>query len=495
MPPVSAAVNIRQALRRQLALVGSADLGYDSWPAGCGRNLGAAPYLQAGDGFFPRPAAGFCDAGRRIVTGKHNQHMKRSQMHNHSEIAIIGGGIIGLACAEYLSRDGRQVRVIEKEKVGAGASHGNCGLIFISHLLPLCAPGVIRHEALRMFRRKSPLYVRPSPNLSRLAWLVRFASNCTVRHLEHAVRARASILQYSEALYRELFEPQGIDGEHERKGVLLVFRSRAAMEAYGRTLVGLQQFGIEAKAYRGAELTELEPALRDDLYGGWYHPRDSHLRPDAFVREWKNKLIRAGVQFEENCAFQRFASGGPGPLKLETDRGSFVTDACVIAAGAWTSGLIGGLSIRLPMQPGKGYSMTGGRPAKCPQLPCIFEERSVVVTPFKTGCRLGGTMEFSGSSTHLVAKRLRNLKKAAGEYLKSPPVEPVLEEWAGLRPMMADDLPVIDRVPGRGELFIATGHGMMGMSLAPATGRIIADLVAGRTPQIDISPFALQRFR
>ena len=415
---------------------------------------------------------------------------------NHAgEIIVIGGGVIGLACAHYLSLDGRPVRVIEKETVGSGASHGNCGLVFISHLLPLCAPGVVRHALGRMFRRGSPLYVSPVPNLFRLSWLLRFAAKCNPQHLEFAVRARSSILRYSDTLYRELFEPHDIDAQHERKGVLLVFRSETAMEEYGQTLAWLEAFGIEARAYRGRALTELQPALRDDLYGGWLHPHDSHLRPDALLREWKNKLVGSGVRFEENCSFQHFVSSRPGSTALQTDRGVFAADACVIATGAWTPQLLRGMSLRLPMQPGKGYSITVADSAGFPQIPCIFEERSVVATPFRNGCRLGGTMEFSGHSTHLVRKRLQNLKNAAAEYLKEPTVAPAVEEWSGLRPMMFDDLPVIDRLPDRSGIYVATGHGMMGMSLAPATGKIIADLVAGRQPQIDISPFGLQRFR
>ena len=421
--------------------------------------------------------------------------MKNKDSNNPEEIVIIGGGVIGLACAHYLRREGRAVRVIEKDKVGAGASHGNCGLLFISHLPPLCAPGVIRHELIRMFRRGSPLYVKPSPNLYRLIWLLRFAAKCNPQHFEHAVRARANILHYSDALYRELFEPEDIECEHERKGILLVFRSAAAMEKYGQTLKQLEGFGIEAKAYRGAALNELEPTLRNDLYGGWHHPHDSHLRPDAFMREWKNKLVRSGVVFEENCLFQRFASSGQGPVRLKTDRGLFAAHACVIAAGAWSPVITRGLPIRLPMQPGKGYSITTGSLSGSPRIPCIFEERSVVATPFKNGCRFGGTMEFSGRNTHLVKKRLQNLVEAAGEYLKVPPAEPVIEEWAGLRPIMVDDLPVIDRVPNRPGVYVATGHGMMGVTLAPATGQLIADLVAGRDTQIDLSPFKLQRFR
>jgi D-amino-acid dehydrogenase len=201
------------------------------------------------------------------------------------------------------------------------------------------------------------------------------------------------------------------------------------------------------------------------------------------------------VEIEENCRVKYFHPAGDRIRHVETTQGVFSADTFILATGAWTPEITARLRLKLPVQPAKGYSITMARPALCPKIPCLFEEKSVVATPWKSGYRLGGTMEFSGFNTRIIAKRIRNLKDAARQYLKEPLGEPVLEEWVGLRPMLYDDLPVIDSAPGRRNLFVATGHGMMGISLAPATGKLISELVAGRDPSVDVSPFSLQRFQ
>jgi D-amino-acid dehydrogenase len=416
-------------------------------------------------------------------------------MQKHSEVLIVGGGIIGLACAYYLAREGYQVRIVEQDKVGCGASHGNCGLIIISNLIPLCAPGVIKHEIQRIFRRSSPLYIKPSLDIRQLAWLLNFAAKCTTGHMEHAVQARQRILQFSNQLYEAFFEKEKINCDWQRQGALLVYKSEAAMQSHNRSLAYLEQFGMEAKPCVGDALYKLEPALREDVYGGWYHPFDSHVRPDLLLRELKNVLIRDGVEIEEDCRLEHFHPDGSRIRHVETTQGVFSADSFILATGAWTPEITARLRLKLPVQPAKGYSITMARPALCPRIPCLFEEKSVVATPWKSGYRLGGTMEFSGFNTRIIAKRIQNLKDAARQYLKEPLGEPVLEEWVGMRPMLYDDLPVIDSAPGRRNLFVATGHGMMGISLAPATGKLISELVAGRDPSIDVAPFSLKRFQ
>lgn len=416
-------------------------------------------------------------------------------MRNHSDVLVVGGGVIGAACAYYLAREGKYVRIIEQDKIGSGASHGNCGLIFISHLFPLCAPGAIADAVKNMFSRSSPLYIKPVPDLQRLIWFLNFAGKCTPGHLKHAVGARLRMLRLSEALYADFFETEKIDCDYEQRGILVVFKSEAAMQEYTRINDYLKQFGMEARPFLGDALLQLEPALRDDVYGGWYHAIDSHLRPDHFLREFKQVLIQKGVAVEENCRLLNLHSDVGMITKAETSSGIYTADAYVMAAGAWTPEIFRKLKLKLPIQPGKGYSITMARPALCPKIPCIFEEKSVVATPWESGYRLGGTMEFSGLNTRLVTKRIQNLKDGAREYLKEPIGEPVHEEWVGMRPMVYDDLPVIDRAPGQRNLLLAAGHGMMGISLAPATGKLIADLVVGRDPHIDISPFNIMRFQ
>lgn len=416
-------------------------------------------------------------------------------MNNHSDVLIIGGGVIGTACAYYLMKEGRQVRVIEQNKFGVGASYVNCGLIVTSHLLPLCTPGVIRNELIRMIRRASPLYVKLTLDFNRLRWFLNFARKCNPEHLAHAIRARERIIHHSDLLFRTFLNEEKIECEWEKKGVLMVYKSEAEMQKYARTNEYLKPYGLDAKLYLADELLRMEPALREDVYGAWYHPNESHLRPEALLREWRQILIRQGTALEEECRFKNFVINGERVTKVSTTKGEFTADHYVIAAGAWSPQLTRQLSLKLPVQAGKGYSITMSRPAICPEIPCYLYEKSVVAVPWKSGYRLGGTMEFSGFNSTIVAQRLQNLKNVAREYLRDPVGEPVLEEQVGMRPMIYDDLPVIDYTPFHSNLVVAAGHGMTGISMAPSTGKLVAEMIVGHSPHLDPSPFSIKRFR
>ena len=166
----------------------------------------------------------------------------------------------------------------------------------------------------------------------------------------------------------------------------------------------------------------------------------------------------------------------------------------VVAAGAWTPLLNEHLGCRVPIQPGKGYSLTMPRPAVCPKIPLIFPETRVAVTPFQSGYRLGSTMEFAGYDESIRPERLQLLKDGATAYLQEPYCEPVQEEWFGWRPMTYDSLPIIDRSPKYENVMIAAGHNMLGLSMAPATGKLVAELVEGTSPHIDPKPYRVSRF-
>jgi D-amino-acid dehydrogenase len=411
------------------------------------------------------------------------------------DVLVVGGGVIGLACAHYLTRAGRGVRVIDRGRVGEGASHGNCGLVFTSDLVPLCVPGAVRKEIAGMLRGTSPLAVAPRLDLALITWLIKFAAACRADRLQASMRARERILGSSERLFEELFAEHGLAAEFEKRGVLLVYRSEAAFESYASTNRLLAPFGLTAAPLVGKALAEAEPALRSDLFGAWHHRSDAHLRPDALVRSWRQRLARDGVLFTEGCDVTGFRAAGGRIEAVETSAGPIAAREVVLAAGAWSPGVAARLGVKLPIQPGKGYSITMGRPALCPQTPCYLHERRVVATPWASGYRLGGTMEFSGFGTELNRRRVDALKSAAGEYLRQPLGQPILEEWAGLRPMTYDDLPVIGRAPGVANLLLATGHGMLGVTTAPATGRLAAELICGVPPHIDPSPFRVERFR
>jgi D-amino-acid dehydrogenase len=194
-----------------------------------------------------------------------NQNLEnvKDSMEKHSEVLVIGGGIIGLACAYYLAHEGKSVRIVEQDRIGAGASHGNCGLIFTSHLLPLCAPGTIGHEIKRMLRRTSPLYIRFAPDIRRLKWFLRFAKKCNPRHMAHAIEAREKILQSSKSLFETLFRKEQLECDREQRGVLLVFKTQTAMQKYVQTNNQLKPYGFDADPLAGDALFRLEPALQN----------------------------------------------------------------------------------------------------------------------------------------------------------------------------------------------------------------------------------------
>jgi D-amino-acid dehydrogenase len=409
-------------------------------------------------------------------------------------VLIAGGGIIGLMCAYYLVQAGRGVSLIEKDEIGHGASMDNCGLIFRSDLPPLCQPGVPLKELKALIRGTSPLYIKPELNFDRLAYLIRFSLNCNRRLMEKAILAREALLGSSDQLYGDLFKTEVLPCDYEHKGLLIVNRTAEGMAAYGRVNRLLEPFGCAAVPLTAAELQQKEPGLRDDLHGAWYHDLDSHLRPDRLLDALKTLLREKGVRIHEHCALEHWEETGPR-IRVTTSEGIWDTDHLVLATGPWIRRTAKQFSRRLPIEPGKGYSITYSRPEKCPALPCYFYEHSVVATPWKSGFRLGGTMEFSGFDTGLNERRINALLTAAKLNLKTPPGGPGETAWSGLRPMSPDDLPVIGRVPEIGNLYIATGHGMLGLTAAPATGKLIAEMVCNLPPHIDPKPFSMDRFR
>jgi D-amino-acid dehydrogenase len=407
---------------------------------------------------------------------------------------VIGGGVIGAACAHYLVDADWRVTVLDKGRFGAGCSHANCGYVCPSHVLPLAAPGAITATLKTMLRRNGPLRIRPCANRSLPGWLLAFARRCNRADMLNAGHGIRALLNSSRGLYDELVRG-GIECEWEARGLLFVFHSRHGMEHYAATDELLRnEFGLAAKPFHGEAVRELEPALKPGLGGGWLYGTDAHLRPDRLMRSWRNQLEARGVTVRENSEARGFVRAGGKATALQTADGDLAADVFVLAAGAWAPFLNDHLGCRLPIQPGKGYSLTTARPAVCPTLPMIFEEHRVAVTPMKTGYRLGSMMEFVGYDPSISPKRIAYLREAAGHYLEQPAGEPVEETWTGWRPMTPDGLPVVGPSPALPNVLIAAGHNMLGLSMAPATGRLVAELLTGRTPHIDPTPYAASRF-
>jgi D-amino-acid dehydrogenase len=308
----------------------------------------------------------------------------------------------------------------------------------------------------------------------------------------HAIQV---LLNSSRSLFDELIRDERLDCEWETKGLLFVFQTKKVFDHYAHTDELLRgQFGMGARRFDGGAVSALEPALKPGLAGGYLYEGDAHLRPDRLMSELQRVLVSLGVEVREDCPAGGFARQGPKATAVRTPSGDIEADQFVVATGAWTPRLSGELGCRVPIQPGKGYSITYPRPAVCPRYPLIFEEHRVAVTPFRSGYRLGSTMEFAGYDDRMNRDRLSILIEGARPYLHELPAGPGEEEWWGWRPMTYDGLPVIDFAPAAPNVLVAAGHNMLGLSMATATGRLVAELLGGGKPHIDPAPYALKRF-
>jgi D-amino-acid dehydrogenase len=411
------------------------------------------------------------------------------------DVVILGGGVIGLSCALYLLRSGASVRVLEQGTAGCGSSHGNCGTITPSHAAPLAMPGMLGVALRSMLRSDAPLYLNPRFDGPRLRWLLGFARHCNWQDFNRAAQARAAILQRSRRLLADLIGAERFDCEFVEEGVLYVYRTaqqRDTDEQHHAQL--LDRLGIPVQRLRGDEVEAMEPALKPGVQGGLFHPDDARLRPDRYVAELARLVREHGGVIETDAKIERFHTERRRITGVSTSRGDFIGDRVVMALGAWSPLLGKQLGLRLPMQPGKGYSLTFTRPAHAPQHALVLREVAVCVTTWESGFRLGSTMEFSGYAEGLNRGRLDALRRGAATSLREPEGPQLQEEWWGWRPMSMDEVPIIGPSTQWSNLHLATAHGMLGVSMSAATGELVAAQLNGTTPAFDPAPYAPARF-
>jgi D-amino-acid dehydrogenase len=392
-------------------------------------------------------------------------------------------------------RSGWKVTMIDRGAPASGSSHANCGFICPSHVLPLAEPGMVGQALRSLLRRNSPFAIKPRLDPALWAWLLRFALRCNERDMIEGGRGIQPLLLSSLELYRELVRGEALDCEFEERGMLFAYRAKEALEAYSATdRLMTEAFHCQARRLDPDELVALEPALKPGLAGGWYYHDDAHLRPDKLMRAWHQVLERGGSAIRGHCALTGFQGRNGHATSARTAQDELGADVFIIATGAWTPMINEQLGCRIPIQPGKGYSLTMPRPSVCPCIPLIFPETRVAVTPFQSGYRLGSTMEFAGYDETIRPARLQLLKDGATAYLREPYCEPVEEQWYGWRPMTYDSVPIVDRSPRYDNVYIAAGHNMLGLSMAPATGKLAAELVNGTAPHVDPKPYRVGRF-
>jgi len=408
---------------------------------------------------------------------------------------VIGAGIIGLSSAYYLQRAGLKVTLIDQGEPGQACSFGNAGLICPSHIFPLAVPGAPGKALRSLFDSNATFRVAPRLRPALLRWFYQFWRRCRSETALRAARQLKPLLDASAAEYRSLVSDPAIDAGWQDAGNLYLFRSERALREYESTeLAPLRDLGVTADLVSPDRIRSLTPGVLSQVCGGVLFPGDALLQPDRLYRSWLSVLKAGGAEVHSHTAVREVRVSGGRIERVITDKGDYVADQYVFALGSWSAQLRRLLQLDIPVEPGKGYSIMVDRPVACPSLGLLFPEHNVVATPFESGLRLGSIMEFAGFDRSIPERRVRQLLASAEQFIEMPRERSVRQQWMGWRPMTWDSLPIIGRPRHVRNALVAAGHNMLGMTLAPATGRLIADFALERTPFIDAAAFSPDRF-
>ena len=398
-------------------------------------------------------------------------------------VVIVGGGVIGLSTAFYCLLAGRKVTVLERLPAQRdGCSFGNAGMIVPSHFVPLAAPGMVALGLKWMWNSESPFYVKPRLDTDLLYWAWQFWRASTAARVRQAAPVLRDLSLASRALFEELATKHDLEFGLEKRGLLMLCRTEHALAEEARMAARANELGLPAEVLDARQAAEREPGARLDVAGAVYFPRDCHLTPERFVHALQRRLVEMGGEFLANTEVTGWRRSGAQLIAVETSAGAIEADGFVLSGGSWSPGIARGLGLNLPLQAGKGYSVTLPSPRRLPSICSILTEARVAVTPMGAALRVGGTMEISGLNEEINPARVRGLVRALQQYYPDFRFEDFdgLPAWRGLRPVSPDGLPYLGRTRSVANLVIATGHAMMGLSLAPVTGKIVADVLDGR---------------
>lgn len=409
---------------------------------------------------------------------------------------VIGGGVIGLCSAYYLQKSGWQVTVVDRSDLSDNCSYGNLGMIVPSHFVPLAAPGMVAQGIKWMFDSKSPFYVKPSLDPALISWGWKFMKSATQANVEQAAPFLRDLNVYSKHLYEVMAAEPGFDFSLEKKGILMYYKTEkvGAEEIHlGEKAVSM---GLDVVSLDKAGVQALEPDIELDILGAVHYRSDAHLYPNKLIPQLIAHLKKAGVVFETGASVTGFSRESGQIKEVITPGKTFKGDLVVLAGGSWLPQLSKLAGVTIPLMPGKGYSFTLAEPEQKLNIPAILCEARVAITPMDGKMRYGGTMEIAPVNDTIRMKRVEAIVDSVHHYFPGIPLTmPDKKDiWYGFRPCSPDGLPYIGYAKGVANLVIAGGHSMMGLSLGPATGKIVADLADNRSPEVGIKAFRADRF-
>ena len=405
---------------------------------------------------------------------------------------VIGGGVIGLTQAYHLAREGESVTVVDARGTGLGASEVNAGWIVPAEAAPVPGPGVVLQSLKWMLRPDSPLYIRPSVQPDFLKFMFNMWRRSNFQDQRAGFEGHLRLAQHTIETFDE-YRADGMDFEMHSEGLLMAFTQKENLEHHLDNLDLPKSFDLDPQVLVGDDVRTHEPLLTDAVYGGIYFPRERHVDPGAMVTALHKRLVEMAVQIIENSPIDRVTFNGSTVTAVHRGEQKFDGDRFVLAAGAWTGPLSKLFKAPIPVRPGKGYSLEV--PAYGLKGAVNLSDAKVAVTPFNARLRLAGTMEFGGLDEKINQVRIDAILRAPRTYFKGwePPTEPVTPR-AGIRPMTPDGMPVIGALGSLSNTFVSTGHGMLGVTLAPGSAAALTNLILTGRKSPALLPFTSARF-
>lgn len=412
------------------------------------------------------------------------------------DVLVIGGGVVGLFCAYFLRRRGSSVVVVERGPVGGAqsCSSGNTGFVGTQGAGPLAEPGVLAQGLRRLLDPDNALYVKPRWDREMVRWLWHFRRACNDRDAAAGFRVLLDLKKRSLGILHELCGSGGLASTFTERGMVLAFKTRQAFDSARRSVPETVARGVPLRVLDPDELRVLEPDAEFDVCGALYNEEGAYVHLPDFVRELARTLDGMGVEIHEETEAVDFEVVDRTITQVRTARGDFRPTETVIAAGAWSTRCARKLRIGLTLQPVRGYTITVKAPPNAPRLPVVLVEGRVAIAPLGERLRFGGTLELSGMDAPVSRQRVDRILRTVQAYLpRLAHAEPV-DTWTGLRPCTPDSLPFLGRAEPYRNLSIACGHGHIGMGLAPVSGKLIAQIVGGEQPDIDLAPLRVGRY-
>lgn len=410
-------------------------------------------------------------------------------------IIIIGGGIIGLSTAYYLQKEGHQVTVIDRSDFTSGASYVNAGYITPSHFIPLASPGIITQGIKWMFNASSPFYVKPRLDADFLKWTWAFKKSANAKKVAASIPVLKDINLLGRDLYEDIKASNDFNFHYERKGLMMYYQSDKVGEHEWEVGKKAIQEGLHAEHLTSMDaIRKYEPTANLNVKGAVYFDCDAHMTPTDFMPEMVAYLKLKGVQILANEEVKDIEVDNQVISKVITDKETYTADEVVLAAGSWSPLLTKKLGLKIPIQAGKGYRINVTRETNI-TIPSILCEAKVAVTPMNGFTRFAGTMEISGINHKINPVRVNAIAKAAESFYNGLEISNNEKELAacGLRPCSPDGLPYIGKSSKCTNLTIAAGHAMMGWSLGPVTGKLVAEIISNKKTSLDLAPFSPDR--